>query len=85
MNRPVRPEDVRASDVRASDVEREPVRQWLHRAHAEGSLDLAEFDPGWCGPGRPGRGVSRPTCRASRLSGPPPTPSRSRRRRHPIR
>ncbi|MCE7000074.1 DUF1707 domain-containing protein [Saccharothrix sp. S26] len=39
MTQPVRPED-----VRASDAERELVRQWPHRAHAEGGLDLAEFD-----------------------------------------
>ncbi|MFI9007228.1 DUF1707 domain-containing protein [Actinosynnema sp. NPDC053489] len=39
MTQPVRPED-----IRASDAERELVQQWLHRAHAEGSLDLAEFD-----------------------------------------
>jgi hypothetical protein len=30
--------------MRASDAERELVQQWLHRAHADGSLDLAEFD-----------------------------------------
>lgn len=30
--------------MRASDAEREVVQQLLHRAHAEGSLDLAEFD-----------------------------------------
>lgn len=30
--------------MRASDTEREVVQQWLHRAHADGSLDLAEFD-----------------------------------------
>ncbi|MEU6152564.1 DUF1707 domain-containing protein [Actinosynnema sp. NPDC047251] len=39
MTQPVRPED-----MRASDAERELVQQWLHRAHADGSLDLAEFD-----------------------------------------
>ncbi|WP_170212052.1 DUF1707 SHOCT-like domain-containing protein [Saccharothrix australiensis] len=39
MTHPVRPED-----VRVSDSEREAVRQLLHRAHSEGSLDLAEFD-----------------------------------------
>jgi hypothetical protein len=39
VNQPVRPED-----VRASDADRELVQQWLHRAHTEGSLDLAEFD-----------------------------------------
>ncbi|MEV8436962.1 DUF1707 domain-containing protein [Actinosynnema sp. NPDC051121] len=39
MTQPVRPED-----IRASDAERELVQQWLHRAHADGSLDLAEFD-----------------------------------------
>ncbi|XVV03284.1 DUF1707 SHOCT-like domain-containing protein [Actinosynnema sp. CA-248983] len=39
MSHPVRPED-----MRASDAEREVVQQLLHRAHAEGSLDLAEFD-----------------------------------------
>jgi hypothetical protein len=39
VNQPLRPED-----VRASDTERELVQQWLHRAHADGSLDLAEFD-----------------------------------------
>ncbi|WP_433265791.1 DUF1707 SHOCT-like domain-containing protein [Actinosynnema sp. CS-041913] len=39
MTHPVRPED-----MRASDAEREVVQQWLHRAHADGSLDLAEFD-----------------------------------------
>ncbi|MEU5694303.1 DUF1707 domain-containing protein [Actinosynnema sp. NPDC020468] len=39
MTQPVRPED-----VRASDVERDVVAQRLRRAHAEGSLDLAEFD-----------------------------------------
>ncbi|MFI9814774.1 DUF1707 SHOCT-like domain-containing protein [Saccharothrix variisporea] len=39
MSHPVRPED-----MRASDAEREVVQQLLHRAHAEGSLDLTEFD-----------------------------------------
>ncbi|MEU7525801.1 DUF1707 domain-containing protein [Saccharothrix sp. NPDC042600] len=39
MSLPVRPED-----MRASDAEREVVQQLLHRAHADGSLDLAEFD-----------------------------------------
>ncbi|MFE2754386.1 DUF1707 domain-containing protein [Actinosynnema sp. NPDC059335] len=39
MTQPVRPED-----MRASDAERELVQQSLHRAHADGSLDLAEFD-----------------------------------------
>ncbi len=39
VTQPVRPED-----IRASDVERESVQQRLHRAHADGSLDLAEFD-----------------------------------------
>ncbi|MFD1147987.1 DUF1707 SHOCT-like domain-containing protein [Saccharothrix hoggarensis] len=39
MTHPVRPED-----VRASDAERELVQLWLRRAHADGSLDLAEFD-----------------------------------------
>ncbi|MEU4802140.1 DUF1707 domain-containing protein [Actinosynnema sp. NPDC023587] len=39
MTQPVRPED-----MRASDAERELVQQWLHRAHGDGSLDLAEFD-----------------------------------------
>ncbi|PSL54777.1 uncharacterized protein DUF1707 [Saccharothrix carnea] len=39
MTQPVRPED-----IRASDAERELVQQWLHHAHADGSLDLAEFD-----------------------------------------
>jgi hypothetical protein len=39
VSHPVRPED-----MRASDAEREVVQQLLHRAHAEGSLDLAEFD-----------------------------------------
>ncbi|OKI38925.1 hypothetical protein A6A25_01615 [Saccharothrix sp. CB00851] len=35
---------MRPEDIRASDAERELVQQWLHRAHADGSLDLAEFD-----------------------------------------
>jgi hypothetical protein len=35
---------VRPEDIRASDAERELVQQWLHRAHADGSLDLTEFD-----------------------------------------
>lgn len=35
---------MRPEDVRASDAERELVQQWLRRAHAEGSLDLDEFD-----------------------------------------
>ncbi|MEJ2858537.1 MULTISPECIES: DUF1707 SHOCT-like domain-containing protein [unclassified Saccharothrix] len=39
MSHPVRPED-----MRASDAEREVVQQLLHRAQAEGSLDLTEFD-----------------------------------------
>ncbi|MBP2339376.1 hypothetical protein JOF41_005554 [Saccharothrix coeruleofusca] len=39
MTQPVRPED-----IRASDVERELVQQRLHGAHADGRLDLAEFD-----------------------------------------
>ena len=39
VTQPVRPED-----MRASDAERELVQQWLRRAHADGSLDLAEFD-----------------------------------------
>lgn len=30
--------------MRASDAERELVQQFLQRAHADGSLDLAEFD-----------------------------------------
>ncbi|WP_306743627.1 DUF1707 SHOCT-like domain-containing protein [Saccharothrix yanglingensis] len=35
---------VRPGDLRASDPDRELVQDWLRRAHADGSLDLEEFD-----------------------------------------
>jgi hypothetical protein len=31
-------------EVRASDVDRKQVAEWLHAAHAEGQITLAEFD-----------------------------------------
>jgi hypothetical protein len=37
-------EPVPADDVRASDVDRKAVQDRLHHAHAQGEIDLAEFD-----------------------------------------
>lgn len=38
------PEPFPSDQVRASDVDRKAVQDRLHRAHAAGEIDLAEFD-----------------------------------------